>query len=208
VSRIVIFGTGSMAELLDFYLTHDSPHEVVAFTATDAVGGEPFRGRPLVPFESVVDSHPPRDHAMFVAVGYRKRNTLRARFHDEAKGKGYELISYISSRASVWDDTQVGDNCSVFEGATIAPFAQVGDDVAVWNGAHVGHHGVIGDHCFLAPAATLAGFVTLGDRVFVGAGATVRDGVHVAEGTLVGAGASVLRDTEPGEVYVSGTPAE
>ena len=29
---IVIFGTGGIAELADFYFTHDSNYEVVAFT--------------------------------------------------------------------------------------------------------------------------------------------------------------------------------
>ena len=196
-----------MAELLDFYLTHDSPHEVVAFAATEPAAGE-FRGRPLVPFATVVDSHSPEEHAMFVAVGYSRRNGLRARFYGEAKAKGYELISYVSSRASIWEDSQVGDNCSVFEGATIAPFARLGNDVCVWNGAHVGHHDEIADHCFFAPRATVAGFVTMGERAFIGAGATVRDGVHIAERTLVGAGATVLRDTTPGEVYTAGRAAE
>jgi sugar O-acyltransferase (sialic acid O-acetyltransferase NeuD family) len=204
-STVVVFGTGSMAELLDFYLTHDSPHEVVAFTATEPLEAEEFRGRPLVSFESVTDLYAPGDHAMFVAVGYSKRNTLRSRFYSEAKDKGYELVSYVSSRATAW--SEVGENCSVFEGATIAPFATVGNDVCVWNGAHVGHHDEIADHCFLAPRATVAGFVSMGERAFIGAGATVRDGVHIAEGTLVGAGATVLRDTEPNEVYVSGRAA-
>jgi sugar O-acyltransferase (sialic acid O-acetyltransferase NeuD family) len=202
--QVVIFGTGSMAELLDFYLTHDSPHDVVAFTATGPVEADEFRGRPLVPFETVEETHPADGHAMFVAVGYRKRNRLRAKFYGEAKAKGYDLVSYVSSRASIWEDWQVGENCSVFEGATIAPFAEIGNDVCVWNAAHVGHHGKVADHCFFAPRATMAGFVTMDERAFVGAGATIRDGVHIAAGTLIGAGAVVLRDTEPDEVYTSG----
>jgi sugar O-acyltransferase (sialic acid O-acetyltransferase NeuD family) len=203
-----VFGTGSMGELLDFYLTHDSPHEVVAFAATEPLAASEFRGRPLVAFESIVDTHPPGDHSMFVAVGYRKRNTLRARFCAEAKEKGYELVSYVSSRASIWEGTDVGENCSIFDGATIAPFASIGNDVAVWNAAHIGHHDEIGDHCFFAPRSTVAGFVTVGERSFVGAGATVRDGLNIAAGTLVGAGATVLRDTEPDEVYTSGRGPE
>jgi sugar O-acyltransferase (sialic acid O-acetyltransferase NeuD family) len=206
-SKVVVFGTGSMAALLDFYLTHDSPHEVVAFTATEPLDHDEFRARPLVSFESVTDAYPPGDHAMFVAVGYRKRNTLRARFYGEAKAKGYDLVSYVSSRASLWEGTEVGENWSIFEAATIAPFASIGNNVAVWNGAHVGHNDEIADHCFLAPRATVAGFVTMGERAFIGAGATVRDGVHIAEATLVGAGATVLRDTERNEVYVSGRAA-
>ena len=32
MSKVVIFGVGQWAELAHFYLTHDSPHEVAAFT--------------------------------------------------------------------------------------------------------------------------------------------------------------------------------
>ena len=32
MSKVVLFGAGSQAEVAHFYLTHDSPHEVVAFT--------------------------------------------------------------------------------------------------------------------------------------------------------------------------------
>lgn len=35
MSQIVIFGTGEIAELADFYFTRDSPHEVAGF-AVDA----------------------------------------------------------------------------------------------------------------------------------------------------------------------------
>ena len=31
MSKVVVFGVGQWAELAHFYLTHDSPHEVVAF---------------------------------------------------------------------------------------------------------------------------------------------------------------------------------
>jgi sugar O-acyltransferase (sialic acid O-acetyltransferase NeuD family) len=201
MTRVVVFGTGALAELMDFHLSHDSPHEVVAFTSTEPASGE-FLARPVVAFEGVQDAYPPGEHAMFVAVGYRERNRLRSRFHGEAKARGYELVSYVSSRALHWDPASVGDNCAVFEGATVEPFATLGDDVVLWAGAHVGHHSTVADHCFLAPCAVLAGFVSAGERVFVGVNATVRDGVSLGEGALVAAGAAVLRDVAPDEVYL------
>ena len=33
---LVIFGTGDIARLAHFYFTHDSPHDVVAFTVDAA----------------------------------------------------------------------------------------------------------------------------------------------------------------------------
>jgi len=32
MAKVVVFGVSQWAELAHFYLTHDSPHEVVAFT--------------------------------------------------------------------------------------------------------------------------------------------------------------------------------
>ena len=58
---------------------------------------------------------------MFVAVGYQDLNKFRARKYEEAKAKGYELISYVSSRASNFGGVEIGDNCFVLEFAAIQP---------------------------------------------------------------------------------------
>jgi len=36
VSKVVVFGTGSFAQVAHFLLTHDSDHEVVAFTVNES----------------------------------------------------------------------------------------------------------------------------------------------------------------------------
>ena len=200
--RVVLFGTGSLAELMQVYLDEDSDHEVVAFTATsDRVTSASFGGLPVVAFDDVVGRYPPPEHRMFVAVGYDRMNRVRSRFYREAKSRGYELISYVSSRASV-HARSVGDNCCIFAGATVEPFVSIGNDVIVWGGAHVSHHATVGDHSFLAPGVTVAGHTSVGTHCFVGANATVRDGVSVADDCLIGAGANILHDTTPGQVLV------
>jgi sugar O-acyltransferase (sialic acid O-acetyltransferase NeuD family) len=203
---VVVFGTGSLAQLLLLYLTEDTGHNVVAFTATaDRIGAPSFSGRPLVPFEQVVERYPPSGHRMFVAVGYDRVNRIRSRFYGEAKAKGYELITYVGPRAVV-RGADLGDNCCVFDGATIEPFATLGNDVVVWGGARVSHHSSVGDHSFIAPGATVAGHTTIGRHCFLGVNSTVRDGISVGDDCLVGAGATVLRDTAPRQVLV-GPPA-
>jgi hypothetical protein len=32
MTKVVVFGVGQLAEVVHFYLSHDSPHEVAAFT--------------------------------------------------------------------------------------------------------------------------------------------------------------------------------
>jgi acetyltransferase-like isoleucine patch superfamily enzyme len=50
------------------------------------------------------------------------------------------------------------------------------------------------------------GDVQIGEGSVIGLGAVIRDGVEIAAGSFIGAGAVVVRDTEPGGVYV-GSPA-
>jgi sugar O-acyltransferase (sialic acid O-acetyltransferase NeuD family) len=201
--RVVLFGTGSLAQLLHLYLTEDSDYEVVAFTATgERAAGESLHDLPLVPFDDVNHRYPPPKHRMFVAVGYSRMNRVRSHFYREASARGYELISYVSTGASV-RAARLGDNSCIFDGAVIEPFVTLGNDVIVWGGARVSHHSSIGDHSFLAPGVTVAGHACIGSHCFLGANATVRDGISIGDDCLIGAGATVLRDTAARQVLVA-----
>ena len=60
MAKIVLFGVQDTAELVHFYLTHDSGHEVVAFCLTEAfLKEDTFRGLPVVSFEEVQTVYPP-----------------------------------------------------------------------------------------------------------------------------------------------------
>ncbi len=202
--RAIIFGTTSFAEVVDFYLGHDSDYEVVGFTASGAhITGDRFCGRPLVPFETVAERFPPDGHDMFVAVGYRQMNRLRQMFCEQAREKGYRLLSYICSKATHWGDTQISDNVFIFEDNTIQPFVSIGAGSVLWSGNHIGHHTIVGDYCFITSHVVVSGNCLVGDRVFLGVNATVADGVRVAAGTLVGPGALIKKDTEEKSVYVA-----
>jgi sugar O-acyltransferase (sialic acid O-acetyltransferase NeuD family) len=202
MAKVVVFGTGSFAECVHFYLTHDSEHEVVAFAAhASRIERTELAGLPVVPFETLPSEFPPSTHAMYVAVGYAQRNRLRAEICAEAKEQGYALISYVSSRCTHWGDTRIGENCFVLEDNTIQPFVTVGDDVVLWSGNHIGHHVVIGDHCFITSHVVVSGHVRVGDYSFIGVNATIRDNIEIAPHSLIGAGSLIMRPTREGEVY-------
>jgi sugar O-acyltransferase (sialic acid O-acetyltransferase NeuD family) len=198
----VIFGTGGIAEVAHFYLEHDSPDDVVAFTVHRARLEEPeYRGLPLVPFEEVEDSYPPGEYVMYVAIGYTRVNTLRAQIVNEAKAKGYELITYISSKATYWGE-EIGENCFIFEDNTIQPFVKIGDNVTMWSGNHIGHSAEIGDHCFISSHVVVSGYTKIGAYSFLGVNSTLRDAISIGESNVIGAGAIIMRDTQDHEVYV------
>ena len=204
MAKVVIFGTEKFAELAHFYLTNDSPYEVVAFTVDEKfIDKKEFLGLPIVPFENVEMNYPPDTYKMFVAVAYKKLNTLRALKYKEAKEKGYELISYLSSKSTHWGDTVIGDNCFIFENQVIQPFVKIGDNVIIWSGNHFGHNVEIGNHCFIASHVVVCGGVSIGPYSFIGVNATLRDDISIGKECIIGAGALILNDTKDKEVYVA-----
>ncbi|WP_028101445.1 acetyltransferase [Pseudoduganella violaceinigra] len=206
--RLVIFGYGDMAQLAHYYFSTASAYEVVAFTVDASYLKEAsFCGLPVVAFEDVERMYPPASHDCFVALGYSKVNAVRKEKFLAAKEKGFSLASFISSRATLLNDGQVGENCFIFEDNTIQPFVTIGNNVTLWSGNHIGHHSVIHDHTFIASHAVISGRVEIGEQCFIGVNATLRDHIKVGERCVIGAGALLLGDAEPDGVYI-GTATE
>jgi len=207
--KLVIVGASLVAEVACEYFDHDSPFEVAAFAVEDAHRTrDELLGRPVVSYEGLTATHPPSDYAAFVAVNGAGLNRLRARFHGDLRAKSYTLASYVSSRAFVWRNVTIGDNCFILEHNVIQPFVRIGDDVTLWSGNHIGHHSTIGDHCFITSHVVVSGRVTVGPYCFVGVNATFADDITVGADNFIGAGALITRDTAAGALHAEkATPA-
>lgn len=193
--QIIVFGTGEIAELADFYFTHDSEFEVVGFTVDGAYVKEAeFRGRPVLPFEQIGEKFPPERFGIFVAVSYAKLNAVRAEKVATSRAKGYRVVSYLSSRATVFPGFEPKENCFILEDNTIQPFVSIGANVTLWSGNHIGHHSIIEDDVFLASHVVVSGGVRIGPGSFVGVNVTIRDHVSIGKQCVLGAGALVLED--------------
>jgi sugar O-acyltransferase (sialic acid O-acetyltransferase NeuD family) len=202
VTAIVVFGAGDIAQLAHFYLTTDAGLLVRAFTVDREYAREPnFCGLPVVPFDEVERSFPPDEFKMFVAVSYARLNALRAERCAQARAKGYQLISYVSSRATTFSGFAAGDNCFILEDNTIQPFARIGSNVTLWSGNHIGHHAVIEDNCFITSHVVVSGGVVIRENSFIGVNATIRDHVTIGRNCVIGAGALIVGDTADFSVY-------
>lgn len=206
-TKVILFSTASFAEVAYYYLQKDSPYEVVAFTEDRKyITTNKKFDLPVVAFEEVEKIYPPNEFKMFIAVGYSKGNKLREKKYIEAKEKGYELISYICSKAIVWDNMKIGDNCFIFEANVIQPYSKIGNDVIIWSGNHIGHHTSIGDHCFISSHAVISGHVEIGSYCFIGVNSTFREGLKITSGSIIGAGTLVIKDITEKGIYI-GHPA-
>lgn len=205
--RLVLVGAGEFAQIACEYFSHDSDYEVVAFSVERGYLAEPeVSGRPVVAWEDLESLYPPSSTELFVAIPASQLNRLRARFYREARQRGYRLATYVSSRAFVWRNAEIGENSFIFEGNVVQPFVRIGNNCVLWSGNHIGHRSVVRDHVFIASHAVVSGYCEIGESSFIGVNATFRDGVKVASDNVIGAGALVTGDTEPGRVYV-GSPA-
>ena len=200
---LVIFGSGDIAQLAHYYFSTDSNFEVVAFTVDASyIKESQFCRLPVVAFADVANIYPPDSYNFFVALSYSELNAVRKEKYLAAKEMGYNLVSFISSRATVLNEGQIGENCFIFEDNTIQPFVIIGDNVTVWSGNHIGHHSKVGNHCFVASHAVISGHVEIGEQCFIGVNATLRDHIKVGARCVIGAGTVLLANADPEGVYM------
>lgn len=206
MANVIIFGVLDTAELAHFYLTHDSEHEVAAFTVNrEYIKDESFKGLPVVAFEDVETLFPPSDYQFFAPMTARNMNRNREKVYNEAKAKGYRFISYVSSKATTFGN-EIGENCFILEDNTIQPFTTIGNNVVLWSGNHIGHHGRIDDHVFFTSHVVMSGHCHIHSYCFFGVNSTIRDYLDVAEGTLLAMSAALYKDSEPWGVYIGNPP--
>lgn len=122
---------------------------------------------------------------------------------------------FIAPNAYVLGDVKLGDNVSIWYGATIrADFdrIEIGDNTNVQEGVimHVDHGTPmkIGTNNTIGHGAVLHG-CTLGDYNLIGIKAVVLNGAKIGRGCVIGANALILENTEiPDFSLVVGSPGK
>jgi sugar O-acyltransferase (sialic acid O-acetyltransferase NeuD family) len=200
--RLVIVGDSLFAEIAHEYFQYDSPYEVVAFSVErDYLKRDRFRGLPVVAFETLSQEFEPAEHRVYVAIAYPQLNRLRTRLADDARAFGFELASYVSSRAFVWRNVEVGEHCFIFEDNTVQPFVRIGRNCVLWSGNHIGHHSTIGDNVFISSHVVISGSVRIGDNCFLGVNSTLVNDITVGEDVWLGPSVVITRDVDPNTVW-------
>lgn len=209
MAKVIVFGIKDFAELAHFYLTHDSHHEVVAFSVSHEYLPQEsmFHGLPILPFEDIETKLSPSEYHFFAPMSPQKMNRLRESIYNQIKSKRYQFVNYISSKATVFPNQIIGDNCFILEDNTIQPYTSIGNNVILWSGNHIGHHCVIKDHVMFTSHVVMSGHCEIDAFSFFGVNSSLRDGLKIAEGTFLSMGGVLTQNTEPWSVY-KGNPAE
>lgn len=200
--NLVIVGDGSFAEVAYEYFTHDSTYNVVAFSLEGRHRTkDTLFGLNVVPFETLEQVWSPDECDVFVAIGFMKLNRVRAALARTAKDKGFRLASYISSRAFVWPNVQIGEHAFIFEDNTVQPFVRLGNHVTLWSGNHIGHHCVIEDQAFISSHVVLSGQVHVGENCFFGVNAAVGHNVNIGRDCWISPGVVILHHVPDGSFF-------
>jgi sugar O-acyltransferase (sialic acid O-acetyltransferase NeuD family) len=191
---LLIYGTGLIAEVAKYYFENDSPYSVAAFTNhQEFISDDTFCQLPVLDFDSpdLAQKFPNRN--LFIAIGHQGQNDIRKERFKESVSKGFNLVSYISSRAHVFSHF-IGQNAFILENNVIQPFTQIGNNCTLWSGNHIGHHSIIGDHSFITSHVVVSGNCKIESNCFIGVNATIFDGVTIGQNSIVGAGSIVRKN--------------
>ena len=206
--KVVIFGLNDLAQLAEFYLLNDEYYsryyKVHGFTVNKEYNktGE-FGDLPVWDWETLESNEGLETIKLFAPIA---DNKLREKIYKEGKEKGYEFISYISSKCTNFAYS-IGENCFILEDNTLQPFTTIGNNVVLWSGNHIGHHSTIEDNVFVTSHVVISGHCQIKKGAYLGVNSTIRDGVTIGENSVVGMGAVVTKSIPDNQTWI-GSPAK
>ena len=207
-SKLVIFGTGELAHIAYEYFTHDSEYEVIAFCLdADYIDKKNFLGLPIISYPELTTNFDPENIDVYIAIGATKMNSAREAVFERIKSQGFKLASYVSSKAFVWHNVDIGQNVFIFENNTLQPFTKVEDNCILWSGNHIGHRTIIRAHSFISSHCVVSGYCEIGNNSYLGVNCTINDKIKISPRTLLGSGTVITKNTQEDSIYV-GNPAK
>lgn len=207
MNKVIIYGIGDFAKLMHYYFTVDSTYDVVAFCADKKyITKNFFCDLPIIPFESIDNYYSPDEYMIFIAVGYSNMRS-RVSLYEKVKLKKYKSPNYISSKALVSNNVDIGDNNVFMADVVVEPFVKVGSNNIFWSSSTICHDVNIASHSFIAAQTLIGGGVLVGDNCFIGFNATILQHLKLANETLVGAKSLIKNDTKQFTKYI-GIPAK
>ena len=206
--KLIIIGIGETAALAYEYFMHDSDYEPIAFAVNEEFIKEPeYLGLPVIPFETLEKEYPANSYYAFAALAGTHLNRDRTNMYQKTKAKGYRMASYVSSKAFVWHNVKIGENCFILEDNTLQPFTEIGNNVIMWSGNHLGHRSIIRDNCFITSHCVISGFCEIGEFSYLGVNCCLADTVKIGRDNFIAMGAAVNKPTEDNRMY-AGVPAK
>lgn len=202
---ILIFGTSKVAEIVYSSIIDDKECKLnpVAFCVDSEYWNEKEKfGLPVVSFSDVEKKYESSKFKMFIAIGYHKMNQVRAMKCAQAEEKGYQLVSFIHSKADVPDNVKIGKNTVILNNVSVGPFSTIGNNVCIYNNATVSHHVTVGDNVWMTSGSVIGGNSEVGNNCFLGINSTIAHNIHIGDNNFIGTKAVITKNTDNDSVYI------
>lgn len=207
--KLIIVGAGEFAKIAYEYFTFDSCYQVAGFCVEEKyINAKELFGLGITPLENIEASYPPAEFHVFVAISASDLNQTRTRLFMDVKARGYTLATYVSSKAFVWRNVTLGENCFIFENNTVQPFVKIGNNVVLWSGNHIGHSTVIKDNVFVSSHVVISGYCVIGESCFLGVNSTFNDEMSIAPFSILASGSLVNKKLADENTIYIGSPAK
>jgi sugar O-acyltransferase (sialic acid O-acetyltransferase NeuD family) len=138
----------------------------------------------------------------FVAIG---NCTVREQVQSRLVDSGFNIISLISSTASIHKSVKIGNGVLVVGNSCINIDSVIEDGVIINTNASVDHDCFISSFSHICPGVFLAGEVTVGHASWVGIGSSVIQQIKIGSDVKIGAGSTIIENV-PSDVTVVGSP--
>ena len=196
--NLVIIGLGETADLAYEYFMYDSNYNVIGFAADKQfIKAKNYLGLPIYDLVELKDHFSVMEIECFVALASGNMNRDREKLFKRIKDYGYKCANYISSKAFIWRNVQIGENCFILENNVLQYKVVIGDNVTLWSGNHIGHQTNIKSHVFVSSHCVISGFCEVGENSFLGVNCTFADNVKIGRDCFIGAGSLLTRSQEP-----------
>jgi len=206
--KIILFGTGDLAQIAKGYFERDTEYQPVCFTVDRSyLGKTELLGLPVVPYDELEYRYSPIDHEAHVCVVYDAMNRTRAAICRRMESDGYKLASYISPHAFIAPSVRLGKHCFIFENNVIQDFVEIGDNAIFWSGNHIGHNSRIHNNVFISSHVVVSGHCDIGHNSFIGVNSTLANNTVLGKESWVMHGA-VLSGNIPEGSFVKTVQSE
>lgn len=202
---IIIFGTSKVAEIIYGSMIDDknSQWNPIAFCVDrDYFEQDEKNGLPVYKFEEIQNKYPASKYKMLIAMGYHNMNRVRAEKCQQAKMKGYQLISYIHSKVEIPSSSVIGENTIILADVSIGPYTCIGNNVCIYSNATVAHHTTVEDNNWITSGTVIGGNTTIGNNCFLGIGCAIGHNIHIGNHNFIGTKAVVTKSTEDDAVFI------
>ena len=199
--RLVIVGARGLGRQLASFISDESAFEILGFL--DDSNNSPTPSHPIL--GRVEDWHVSEGEVYLVAMG---DPTWRRHYVELLKAKGANFATYISKRAIVGTEVQIGEGTMICPGAIVTTNVSLGQHVLLNIATSVSHDCLVGNYVTLSPGARATGGCILTDDVYMGVNSSLLPRVSLAMGITVGAGAVVTKSYEQENLTLVGIPAK